>query len=186
MKTSAPAALLGFLACTLLAAMAAGCDEAISADGAPSGPGASMIFVDGVQEFQQKVLQSNRPVLVEFFKASCPTCVLQEAWLDELAEEYQGRVVFARMRIRDAAMNPTCPEIMERYQLFWVPTEMLIVNGQEKQRWVFNHLKGEFREAINDALLQQSSANQQKVAATPQPAVPVRQGSALTDARLTP
>jgi thioredoxin 1 len=155
---SRAACCLAAVAWSAVALLAGGCGEDTSM--ATTADNANLIFVDGAQEFQQKVLQSDKPVMVEFFKAKCPTCIVQEAWMNELAEEYKGRVVFARMRIMDESFTPTCPEVKNKYKLDWVPTEVLFVNGQEKQRWVFNHLKDEFREPINDVLLEQGRARE--------------------------
>lgn len=104
------------------------------------------------QEFDQRVLRSDKPVLVDFYKNNCPTCVLQEAALEPLTDEYAGRVEFYRFKIREATMASAAPAIMDRYNLFWVPTVILFVDGKEHKRWTFNHGTGEFRKAL-DAVL---------------------------------
>jgi thioredoxin 1 len=183
-KPRALAACLGLLACAILASLSAGCNEDPSL---VTSNNSNMIFLDGPKEFEQKVLQCDKPVMVDFFKGSCPTCVLEEAWLNELAEEYKGRVVFARMRIMTETFTPTCPEFKDKYQLWAVPTEALFVNGQEKQRWIFNHLKEEFREAINDALLEQSrpkGVGAQPPVSAAAPVTSVRPAAAATAGRV--
>jgi thioredoxin 1 len=102
-------------------------------------------------DFQQQVIQAKGPVLVDFYKEDCPTCVIQEACLDKLADEYAGKVRFFKFKVREAYMVSSCPEFMDQYKLFWVPTTVLFVDGQEKQRWVLNHVAGEFRGALDEA-----------------------------------
>ena len=108
--------------------------------------------IPDVADFQGTVLQADRPVLVEFYKDNCPTCVIQEAVLQDLMPVYAGKVDFVRFKIREATMAGASPEIMERYKLFWVPTVVLFANGQEKQRWVFNHPATDFYVALNEAV----------------------------------
>lgn len=100
-------------------------------------------------EFDRQVVQSQRPVLVDFYKDHCPTCVIQEATLENICDEYQGKVTFVRFKIREATMASSAPEVMDKYNLFWVPTMILFVNGQEKQRWVFNHGEQELRDVLD-------------------------------------
>lgn len=129
-------------AAAAMAAMLGGCAKGTMTD------------IVTVQEFDQKVVNAGRPVLVDFYKDNCPTCVIQEADLEPLLDEYRGRVDFYRYKIREATMASSSPEIMDRYGLFWVPTVILFVNGQEVERWVFNHPTSEFRRALDKVLSQ--------------------------------
>ena len=122
------------------------------AGGCRAGIEGKITNIPTVEEFDRTVNQPNRPVMVDFYKDSCPTCDIQEAELEKIVDDYRDRVTFVRFKIREATMNSPVPEIMERYNLFWVPTTILLVNGKEVQRWVFNHGQGEFREALNKFL----------------------------------
>lgn len=115
-------------------------------------PEGKMPLVPDVPTFQRNVLQAKGPVLVDFYKDDCPTCVVQEAVLEDLSDQYAGQVQFVRFRIREVTMKSTCPEFMKQQNLFWVPTTILYVNGQERKRWVFNHTAGEFRPALDEAI----------------------------------
>ncbi|MFA6133749.1 MAG: thioredoxin family protein [Phycisphaerae bacterium] len=133
-----------FLACTALAIGSAGCAEG------------NIRPVSETADFHRQIARSDRPVLVDFYKDNCPTCVIQEAELDQLQQEYGGRVTFIKFKIREATMESASPEVMDEYNLFWVPTVILFVKGQEKQRWVFNHLAAEFRDPLDLALAKTS------------------------------
>lgn len=115
-------------------------------------PEGKLTVLQDSTEFDRNVVLAKGPVLVDFYKDPCPTCVVQEAEIEKLFDEYQGRVSFVKFKIRDEVMNGVNTDIMERYNLFWVPTVILFVNGQEKQRWVFNHLAAEIRPSLNAAL----------------------------------
>ena len=99
-------------------------------------------------DFQTRVLQSDRPVLIEFNKDPCPTCVVQVGELEQLYPEYSDRVFFASMTIMRGFFQVTAPEVRDRYHLAWVPTTVLFIKGQEKQRWELNHSAVEIRETL--------------------------------------
>lgn len=143
------------LACAALVMGGVGCSDS-GADFMNLGggySGGSFQDIPDAATFHRVVRQSDRPVLVDFYKDSCPTCVIQEGELDQLAPEYAGRVRFVKFKIREATMQSANPEIMDEYNLFWVPTVVLFVNGHEKQRWVLNHLAMEFRGPLDQALV---------------------------------
>jgi thioredoxin-like negative regulator of GroEL len=108
------------------------------------------------EDFDREVVRAKKPVIVDFYKDNCPTCVVQEAETEKIIDDYRDQVVFVKFKIRDPAMGSASPEIMDRYKLFWVPTTSLFVNGQEVQRWELNHSEWEFREALNKILTPQA------------------------------
>jgi len=141
----------GALALAILAALTGGC-EMSRFSGSYDSQGSRLIDIATVAEFDQKVLRSSRPVLVDFYKESCPTCVLQEAVLDDLAAEYGSQVIFAKFKIREATMVGSAPEIMDRYNLFWVPTVILFLDGRETRRWTLNSTHAMLRKGLSQTL----------------------------------
>ena len=135
-----------WLALAVCALGAGGCQD----DQGPQGKLALTPLQD-VAEFNREVVQSRQPVLVDFYKDSCPTCVIQDDVLEGLNYEYQGRVKFVKFKVREAYMVSNCPEFMDQQKLFWVPTAVLFVNGKEQQRWELNHGAWEFRAALDAA-----------------------------------
>jgi len=103
-------------------------------------------------DFQHKVIEAKGPVIVDFYKDGCPTCVLQEVCVERLADEYGRQVTFTKFKVREATMISSCPEFMDQHQLFWVPTVILFVDGKEKQRWELNHGEEDFRPALDDVI----------------------------------
>lgn len=78
--------------------------------------------------FQDEVLDSATPVLVDFTAAWCQPCKMLDPIVDQLARDWEGKVKVARL---DADQNP---DIMVRYGILGIPTLILFKNGEIKER----------------------------------------------------
>ena len=99
-------------------------------------------------EFQKLVLESKQPVMVEFSKDQCPPCIVLESELVTISKEYAGRITFYKFMLLNRFLQPYSPLIRDTYNLPWVPTAVLFVNGQEKQRWVMDGIADDYRMAL--------------------------------------
>jgi thioredoxin 1 len=74
--------------------------------------------------FEKEVLQSDIPVLVDYWAEWCGPCKLIAPILDEIADEYNGRLKVAKLDIDD---NPSTPP---RYGIRGIPTLMIFKGGE--------------------------------------------------------
>ncbi|WP_018936925.1 thioredoxin TrxA [Thioalkalivibrio sp. ALJ24] len=73
--------------------------------------------------FDEDVLKSDQPVLVDYWAEWCGPCKMIAPILDEIAEEYAGKVKVAKLNIDD---NPSTPP---KFGIRGIPTLMLFKNG---------------------------------------------------------
>ena len=73
--------------------------------------------------FEQDVIKSDMPVLVDYWAEWCGPCKMIAPILDEIATEYAGRLKIAKLNIDD---NQTTPA---SYGVRGIPTLMLFKNG---------------------------------------------------------
>ena len=80
------------------------------------------------ETFQTQVLQSEKPVLVDFWADWCGPCRMIAPSVSAMAEEYEDVLSVAKM---DVDANPAVPG---RYGIIGIPTLMLFKNGQVVER----------------------------------------------------
>lgn len=78
--------------------------------------------------FGNEVLESDKPVLVDFYADWCGPCVVMAPVIEKLAEEYDGKVKVAKMNVDNNPATPT------KYGIRGIPTLILFKDGKEVDR----------------------------------------------------
>jgi len=76
------------------------------------------------ESFEQDVLKAGQPVLVDFWAEWCGPCKQIAPALEQIADEFAGKVTVAKLNIEE---SPTTPS---RYGVRGIPTMMLFKGGQ--------------------------------------------------------
>ena len=80
--------------------------------------------------FEAEVLQSNQPVLVDFWAQWCGPCKMLAPLLDEIAVEQNGRAKVVKVNVDE---NPT---LAQRYNIQSIPTLLYFAGGQVRDRTI--------------------------------------------------
>lgn len=80
--------------------------------------------------FETDVLQSNQPVLVDFWAAWCAPCRMLAPTVEAVAEKYAGNARVVKLNVDEN------PSVSQRYGIKGIPTLILFKNGKEEERVV--------------------------------------------------
>jgi len=97
------------------------------------------------QNFEQEVLNSSVPVLVDFWAEWCMPCRMLAPTIEKIAKDYQGKVKVGKVDTdsnRDTAL---------KYSISNIPTVILFKDGQASQRFVGLRPERDFKEALDAA-----------------------------------
>ena len=74
--------------------------------------------------FEREVLQSEIPVLVDFWAEWCVPCRMLSPIVDQVAQEYIGKVKVAKLNVDE------CPETAQKYNIQSIPTLIVFNKGE--------------------------------------------------------
>ncbi len=107
--------------------------------------GANVVHVTDAN-FEQEVLKSDLPVLVDFWAAWCAPCRAIAPAVDELATEYAGRLKVAKLNVDE---NPRTPAL---YGIRGIPNLIIFKGGQVKDQILGAVPKRNLVRAVDSAL----------------------------------
>lgn len=79
-------------------------------------------------DFEAKVLQSDKPVMVDFYAEWCGPCKMAAPIIDELAEEYKDKVVIGKVNVDENN------QLAGQFGVMSIPTVILFKNGEMVDR----------------------------------------------------
>ena len=96
--------------------------------------------------FEQTVLQSETPVLVDFWATWCKPCLMVAPIIEELAEEYSGKVTFGKINVDHNR------QIASKYSIMSIPTMLIFKKGEPISQIVGFKPKQELKRSLDTAL----------------------------------
>ena len=94
----------------------------------------------------RRILNSSKPVLIDFWAPWCRPCRLQAPIIDELSDEMKGYAVVAKLDIEEH------PELATQYSVMSIPTLLLIDKGQVVDRKTGVTPKAKLLSMLNSAV----------------------------------
>ena len=101
--------------------------------------------------WETEVLQASELVMVDFWAVWCGPCQMVAPIVEELANEYAGKLKVMKLNTDEA------PDVAGRYQIMSIPTILFFKNGEQVEKLVGARPKPQFKQVIDSLLAGQSA-----------------------------
>ena len=82
------------------------------------------------ENFEQEILHSSKPVLLDFWASWCGPCRMAAPILEQVSADAEGRALIGKVNIEEE------PELTEQFGVTNIPTFVVVKNGQAVQKAV--------------------------------------------------
>ena len=90
----------------------------------------SILNISGESDFNDKILNAGKPVLVDFWAPWCGPCKMVAPELEAVALEYEGKAIVVKVNIDEQQ------ELASKYNVMSIPTLLLFKDSKEVERIV--------------------------------------------------
>ncbi len=97
-------------------------------------------------EFDEEVIQSELPVLIDFWAPWCGPCRALAPVIDEISKDYEGRVKVGKVNVDEN------PEITMKFSIRSIPTLIAFKNGEVSDQIIGAVPKSEIEKVLDKAL----------------------------------
>lgn len=98
------------------------------------------------QNFQTEVLGNSLPVIVDFWAPWCGPCRMIAPKLEEIAKDYEGRVVIAKVNVDNS------PMVAGQFGIRSIPTLLFVKDGKVMDQVIGNVSKGDLEDTLKKLL----------------------------------
>lgn len=109
------------------------------------------------QNFEQKIKNAEKPVLVDFYTLWCQPCFILSPILEKLANEFEGKLILAKVNL------DTVPLISQKYGIEKIPTVIFFKEGKPVSGFVGVRPEGEIREWLEENLKNNGNEKIEKI-----------------------
>jgi len=104
------------------------------------------VVVLNKDNFEQEAVNSDKPVMIDYWATWCGPCRMVAPIMEELSEEYDGKAKICKVNVDEES------ELAVKFRIMSIPTIMIYKNGQMVERVVGARSKEEFKKLLDQYL----------------------------------
>jgi thioredoxin-like negative regulator of GroEL len=108
----------------------------------------NVISTRSEETLRAEIAKTDRPVLVFFYKAGCPTSLALEPGIAQLAKDYRDQITVIRYMHMWPWLQINSLAVARDFKVIICPVVILFSNGEEKDRWFHSYYMPSYRKGI--------------------------------------